>query len=114
MSFFLFIIHHSKQLGSEYFLSDGVESDLLDSVQSPNLKSINGLKFNIVTDKTQAEYEIIVLSQQDVTQLEIEVINQKNTASSLKEIMLSEMLHEMALFIKKNKSENLFIFIREL
>lgn len=109
-----FSLHHSKQLGSEYFLSDGVESDLLDSVQSPNLKSINGLKFNIVTDKTQAEYEIIVLSQQDVTQLEIEVINQKNTASSLKEIMLSEMLHEMALFIKKNKSENLFIFIREL
>lgn len=105
-------LHDSRQLGSEYFLAD--DDNVSGSVQSSNIKLTNGLQFNIATDKNQAVYEVIVLSPQDASQLEIEAITQKEAASSLKETMISEMLVEMASFINKNKVKKSFVFFREL
>lgn len=113
-------LHNLKHLGSDYFLADSIpfEDDWNDEPSEPvqpiNPKFVNGLQFNIVHHEDQAAYEIIVLSQQDVAHLKSEAIDQKNSASSLKETMLSEMLQEMALFLEQNKQKNLFVFAREL
>lgn len=110
-------LHHLKQLGSDCFFASRIpfEEDWDDEPSDPtNPKFVNGLQFNITHHEDQAAYEVIVLSQQDVAHLKSEAIDQKNSASSLRETMLSEMLHEMALFIEQNKQKNLFVFAREL
>lgn len=106
------VLHKEKKLGKEYFLANENE---VSATQSLNTKLINGVVFHLVEDKSQATCESIVLSQDDVTQLELEAINMERRASSLKETMLSEMLQEMVLFIRQNRLENAsFLFVREL
>ena len=117
-------LYHLKKIGSDFFLASEIPDedyeeywdDYHDLVKTDDskIKVINELEFYIANNESEAEYEVIVLSQKDVVLLEKEVILQKSIAKTLKDKMIAEMLEEIILLIKSYSNKSEFILAREL
>lgn len=119
-------LHGERQIGNDCFLASGVptegdEEDWDSEYASPpatdNLREmtfVDRLKFYIADSEADATHEVIVLARKDADLLRGEVARQKNTAKTLKEKMLAEMLEEMVSVIEADSQRNTFVFARKL
>jgi hypothetical protein len=119
-------LHNVSQIGSDCFLSSGIpaeddDEDWDDEYTSPietfdssKIKLIDDLEFYVANSEDEATYEVIILSRHDAALLKDEAVQRKNSAKTLKEEMLAEMLEEMVLFIEADSLRNDFVFARKL
>lgn len=119
-------LHGERQIGSDCFLAGGVpivgdEADWDDEYArrpaTDDLREttfVDGLMFYIANNEADATHEVIVLSRKDAAPLSGEVVRQKNSAKTLKEKILVEMLEEMVSVIEAGPRLNTFVFARRL
>ncbi len=119
-------LYHLRKIGSDYFLACNVpiedyeedcdysENHSKSAAHGIKKKIIDDLEFDVVDNENEATHEVIVISKHDAALLKEEANRQNNLAKSLKDVMLAEMIVEIAEFVESDSRQNIFVFAREI
>lgn len=111
-------LHKELKIGSQSFLARNIyPADEREAFQSPNskpLQIINGIVYEVTGSEPDAQFDVIVLSLNDLSDIKREAEKLGNTAKDLKEEYFVEMICEIATFIEEESSIKTFVIYREI
>ncbi len=111
-------IHEELKIGTKSFLARNIypayHQELLHSSSRRPLQIINGIVYEVTGSESDARFDIIILSQSDLSSLKREAQNLANSAKDMKEELFAEMLDAIATFLEKKPSIKEFVIYREL
>ena len=111
-------LHKDLQVGSQCFLAKNIypasEREMLHISKQPPLRVMNEIVYEVTGHEGAARYDVIVLPQKDLGRLEQAAKKMVIAAKDMKEEHFAEMLGEMVISIKEEKTVKIWVFHREI
>lgn len=111
-------LHRDLKVGSQSFLAKNIyptteREDNLSSKQQP-LRIVNGIIYEVTGREGDVRFDVLVLSQNDLSLLKRLSKRLASAAKDMKEECFAEMVEQMSLSVGEEKSLTTFVFHREI
>ncbi|MBD1872011.1 hypothetical protein H6F75_00810 [Nodosilinea sp. FACHB-131] len=113
----VYLLYKDLKVGGDFFLAKSIQADTDQDVHPPAqnpFRAINGIVYELSNDNTEAHFEVIVISRQELSKIKETAERLKSQASNLKEECFAEMVDEIAVFIEEESYIESFVLHMEI
>lgn len=112
-------LYTELQIGNEVFFASSIapaedDSSPTLSTNKETMREINGIIYHIVPTEKVAQYEVITIMQRDRKRIQHQADRLKLPTGDMKEAYFTEMLEEIAAFMKEHSTIQSCVFFRQI